>query len=305
MSEIGADWYKRDPRRFLGGVRGLPAKELCVYTIVLDLIYDGGGRCPNDPKWISGWIEDMGPAAVRKAISSLVDRGKLRLSGDDLTNDLAVKLAKTRAETKENRRKSGEKGGKKSADLRRKSSDSTGRSNDNNDIGQASASTPVQPDKIREDKNPPNPPEGGTGDAEVLTLFPDPPPVRDRFEDFWSAWRSSPHKNRKADARKKFERLLLNHSADVLIDGAERYMASREGQDPKYDVNPANWLAQERWQEAPQPSGPAGFVPSFPLEVPVPPRNPLDPQPHDMAVQINRINKQAWMKKQKMAGRSA
>lgn len=154
------------------------------------------------------------------------------------------------------------------------------------------------------DNIPPNPPRGETGDRVVLELFPNAPPPRDRFEDFWDVWRRSPHKNRKADARKKFNRLLRNHSAELLIDGAKRYMAARQSQDPNYDMCPSNWLAQERWQETPEPAKPTGFVPSFPLELPVPPRNPNDPGPHDLAVMTNRINRRAWMEKQRAAGQA-
>lgn len=142
----GSDWYKRDPQSYLGGVQGLSAKEHAVYSVVLDLIYAHGGSVNNDPRWIAGWISDMGAAAVRKAIASLVERGKLMIEEDQISQ----KRAKTEAKTKENlrktARKNGKKGGKKSSELRSVS-------NKNKDLGEATAKSENQADKIREEKN--------------------------------------------------------------------------------------------------------------------------------------------------------
>ena len=81
----GSDWYHRYPQAFLGGVQGLSTSEHCVYSIVLDLIYAHGGSVNNDPSWISGWVSDMGGAATRTAIKSLVEKGKLIIDGDQIT----------------------------------------------------------------------------------------------------------------------------------------------------------------------------------------------------------------------------
>ncbi|MEL7299352.1 MAG: DUF1376 domain-containing protein [Pseudomonadota bacterium] len=129
----GADWYKRDPVAYLGGVQGLSAKEHAVYSVVLDLIYQHGGAINDDPKWISGWISDMGSAAVRTAISALVQMGKIERENGLLTQKRARNEAKTREKLRETRAKLGEKGGVSSAVSRRASSQ-------NNDLGQAIAS---------------------------------------------------------------------------------------------------------------------------------------------------------------------
>lgn len=81
----GSEWYKRDPQAYLGGVQGLSSKEHAVYSVVLDLIYVHGGSVNNDPKWIAGWISDMGSAAVRKAIHSLCERGKISIENGKMT----------------------------------------------------------------------------------------------------------------------------------------------------------------------------------------------------------------------------
>jgi len=88
----GMKWYRRNPLKFLGGVQGLRSRELAIYTVVLDLIYMHGGSINNDPKWISGWISDVGSAACRRAIDELLERDLLELDGDKLTNQWARKM---------------------------------------------------------------------------------------------------------------------------------------------------------------------------------------------------------------------
>lgn len=112
----GSEWYKRDPQAYLGGVQGLTAKEHAVYSVTLDLIYQHGGSVNNDPKWIAGWISDMGAATVRKAIQSLVEKGKLGVEGDQITQ----KRAKNQAKTRENLTETAGKNGKKAVKNQRK-----------------------------------------------------------------------------------------------------------------------------------------------------------------------------------------
>ncbi len=198
----GANWYQREPHAYLGGVRGLPAKLHAVYSVVLDLIYDGGGECPNDPKWISGWFSDLGPASVRRAISDLCDIGKLAVEGDFLTNKRATIEAKTDRETREKRRESGRKGGQISGERR---SEKTMANNDINDLFQASASTENEPEKSREEKKEKREPTGSPKKATRLSedwTLPKPwgewavdegldeQEVRDQadvFRDYWIA----------------------------------------------------------------------------------------------------------------------
>lgn len=147
MSSVGLDWYKRQPVAFLMDVQGLSAKELAVYSIVIDLLYVHGGVIQNDPKFISGYIRDMGSAAVKTALKGL-DANKnitLTISKTEITQKRARIQSETKSKLSETRTVSGKKGGEKSAEKR-------AASKDNNDLGQASASSKIQPDKIREDK---------------------------------------------------------------------------------------------------------------------------------------------------------
>lgn len=162
----GLEWYRREPVAFLGGVQGLTSKEIAVYTIVLDLIYQHGGEINNDARWIAGWIDDMGPAAVRNTIESLVDKGKIFIQDD---TKISQKRAENEVKTQNERRKtksvSGRLGGVQSGISRSESSK-------NNDLNEATASQSgeqIREDKIRED-NPLTPFDGKRFGNPVLAL---------------------------------------------------------------------------------------------------------------------------------------
>lgn len=104
MSRRGERWYSREPRAFLEGVRHLTEREIAVYAIVLDLIYDGAGETYDDPKHIASYFSDLGSAAVRNAIDKLVAAGKLTRDDGLLTNCRAKNEVKTQEELAENRR---------------------------------------------------------------------------------------------------------------------------------------------------------------------------------------------------------
>ena len=169
----GADWYKRDPAAYLGGVQGLTAREHAVYSVILDLIYAYGGSVNNDPRWIAGWISDMGAAAIRATIQSLAARGKLIVTETEIRQKRAENEVKTRENLRENRQKAGKKGGKNSAKSRAELKE-------NNEIGQANASTFAQP--IREEKRREEYGGGGSArerEAENHEISTDPPTFRE------------------------------------------------------------------------------------------------------------------------------
>ena len=152
MSGVGLEWYKRQPTAYLKDVQGLSMKEHAVFSVVLDLIYQHGGSVNNDPKFIAGWISDMGAAAVRRAISSLVERGMLMVEGDQLTQKRARSEAKTKQKPSENGEKTEEKHQKNSSDFE-------GAANENNDL------PPLE--KRREEKSKNTHPNGCGADAPV------------------------------------------------------------------------------------------------------------------------------------------
>ncbi len=141
----GMDWYQRDPVDFLGGVQGLPAREIAVYAVTLDLIYQHGGEINNDPGWIAGWISDMGAAAVRNALAGLVEKGKLQIEENgNIGQKRAKNEAKTRRKQSETNAENGKKGGISSGKSRAVSSK-------NNGLYEANASSENEAEKRREE----------------------------------------------------------------------------------------------------------------------------------------------------------
>lgn len=123
MSGMGLEWYKRESLAYLRDVQGLSTREHAVYSVILDLIYAHGGSINNDPSWVSGWISDMGAAAVRNTIESLVAREILRIVGGQITQKRAADQAKRR-----------ENSGKTQVKLGKNETFSGGEFNKNNDI---------------------------------------------------------------------------------------------------------------------------------------------------------------------------
>jgi uncharacterized protein YdaU (DUF1376 family) len=103
----GLPYYKAYPRDFVEGTIGMPFEVKCAYRVVIDLIYMQGGRLPDDARYISGHLG----CSVRKWKSirqTLVELGKLIVSGDFLTNYRADKeiesLSKLQEKQAENAR---------------------------------------------------------------------------------------------------------------------------------------------------------------------------------------------------------
>lgn len=158
MSAHGADWYKRYPDRFLGGIRQLTDRQIAVYAVVLDLIYMDGGETDDNVKFIAGHFANLGPSAVRKAVNDLVGHHKLIQSDGKLSNKLAKTEAKTKENLSETRARAGKKGGENSQDVSKKT-------NENNETDQASASLArVRGEEIREEKK--------EATAEIETALP-------------------------------------------------------------------------------------------------------------------------------------
>jgi hypothetical protein len=228
----GLDWYKRDPIAFLGGVQGMSARHIAVYSVVLDLIYQHGGGVHNDPKWIAGWISDMGAAAVRTTLCELIEMGKLTLSDDGfITQERAENQIKTQGKLRENRGKTGKKGGEKSAEKRAEA-------NKNNDLAEPSAQTQNQPEKRRVYISPLKPPTGGEPEG---------------FAEWWAAYPKRDGANPRKPALEKYALALRKGaSPDDMLRGLQAYAAEQKRQGKigtPYIAQAVVFLNQERWRD--------------------------------------------------------
>lgn len=141
----GLDWYQREQRSVLEAIRaaGMTDRQAAIYNIVLDLIYDGGGETPDDPKHIASYLSNVGAAAARTTVQQLVDMGKLFRVGGFLHQKRAENQAKTRRNLSETRAEIGRKGGISSGFSRRESSK-------NSNLTEANASSNREAGKEKE-----------------------------------------------------------------------------------------------------------------------------------------------------------
>lgn len=94
-------WIKWFPGDFLGGVSELEPNEGWVYTVVLNLIYDGGGPWLLNLERLARRCR-MRPTSAQKALDALYDYGKLTLVDGHLSNGKAEKSLKSRQKVSEN-----------------------------------------------------------------------------------------------------------------------------------------------------------------------------------------------------------
>lgn len=200
----GLPWFKCYPRDFREGMTGLTVDERGAYATVLMLIYERGAPVPDDATWLAAqlWVSVK---AWNKIRASLIVKRRLfavNVNGVDSLMDerAANELAKT-SDLCSARSEAGKAGGKRSASKRAEKSsenaaqndgtpNSPATSNENSDLGQASASelvnqTPsndqpdiqtirigsvVPPDGETTGGKPPRDPDGKAWDEAVVVL---------------------------------------------------------------------------------------------------------------------------------------
>lgn len=138
----GSGWYKRNPKRFIGGVIGMGAALIGCYSVIIDLIYEHEGSIPNDHRWIGGILGE----SVRQTgamVKELIQRGKLTVNSDGrLENGRATKVLASRS-------KSPEKVREKSAKPKDNERAPEPAPRKNNDLGRTDK---TRRDKIRSEK---------------------------------------------------------------------------------------------------------------------------------------------------------
>lgn len=108
-------------------------------------------------------------------------------------------------------------------------------------------SLPPAPSPSPDKEIPPAPPKENN-----LFLFSEPPSqprvsgVREIFENRF--WKRFPNKVGKADASKAFSKALTRIDIETMMIGLERYASKT---DDRPWCNPATWLNQDRWTDAP------------------------------------------------------
>lgn len=209
----GLPYYKAYPRDFIEGTIGMPFEVKCAYRVVLDLIYMQGGNLPDDPRYISGLLG----CSIRKWKSlrdDLVERGKIQVSGEFLTNYRAEKELETLAKLQETKREN-RAGFNKNKDIQKRPSDHT----------------EPEPDTYKDDTNV----SSRRSDADQ------------GFDDFWEIW---PSKKNKQNARKAWRKLSIDDKRSAY--SAVRAGWFDQWQTASRDANPihaSTFLNSRRWED--------------------------------------------------------
>lgn len=93
-------WVKWEPAAFLNGISGMPAEQIGVYALVLNLIYDNEGPIKDDRPKIARRCY-MRPTSFEKVLMSLCDDGKLTVADGMISNPRAEKELEKRTKVVE------------------------------------------------------------------------------------------------------------------------------------------------------------------------------------------------------------
>lgn len=243
-------WYKRNGGDFVYSTMDLDLEPRCVFSLLLDLIYDSGGPISDDERWLSALCR-VSLRKWRSLKTQLIERGHIHVSAGRIHNARAERELADRAEQARKHAENGAKGGRKRAEnvvqIARKFAESDIERNENNELAQAGLKHRARVPESRYKNLPPIVPHGGTA----------APPDEDAavdvdFEKFWQVFPAG-RKQDKLKALRMFRDIVSGRrggviaSAGDLLAAAERYAAARAGQDPQFTKAPCNWLKDGAW----------------------------------------------------------
>lgn len=295
------DFYRHDIVGWMDGTEGLDHLEYRAYHVICELIYLNEGPITFNPRGIAGRC-NMRLDHLRRAVSSLVEKGKLRMAEDLLSND---RCGRELDLIRQNRRNAA-KGGRGSS--RRAKNGSSANANDayananasSENVNASSANTNGAY-AIGDDDKPLKYNDARTAPltykvslleesrVEELTLLASErevpkkgtgKPIRDAaFERFKAAYPRRDGSQDWAKAREVFDRhLAADVDAEDIIGGAQRFAADvrRRGDEGTRFVKQARtWLNGKLWQEFPAtaagataPSGSGKALPPPPPDWP-------------------------------------
>lgn len=113
-------WYKRYPADFIAATLEMSLEEKGAYSIVLDLMYDKGGRIPDDSAWIAR-VCGCSTRRWNQIRDRLIEAGKIEERGDWLTNKRVKNELKLSEQEYEELSAAGRKGAEKTNEKRAES----------------------------------------------------------------------------------------------------------------------------------------------------------------------------------------
>ncbi|WP_244426611.1 YdaU family protein [Sinorhizobium sojae] len=222
-------WIRFFPSDWLAGTRGMSAVETGVYITLVATMYERCEPIPEDHARLAR-LCGASNSAFKKALDTLVDEGKITRVGGGLWNDRVEKEQVYLSEKSEV--------GSKAARARwNKKDNENNNSNDANALPTHSEGNANQKPDTRIDSS----------SLRSEERAPAPKPnFKAEFEShFWPIY---PNKVGKPKALEAFIKARSKADLETIMAGLRRYVAKT---DDRPWCNPATWLNQERWGDAP------------------------------------------------------
>jgi len=212
------------PDEFIAGVVGMTPAEIGVYWLVCSLIYSTGAAIPQDDERLRALRCD--PRTTRAVIASLVAKGKIEIG---LTDEMMVRRCHKEIESARRRiqlsAEAGSRGGRPAV-----------RMQENQPLNHGDLSSP---EKASPSPLPPPSP--------IIPLNPPKGPTYS--EDFLAFWQVYPHKVGKDAAWRAWQKRKDRPEFEDIRTAVQKYIAAKPV-DREF-CNPATWLNQGRWNDAP------------------------------------------------------
>lgn len=231
MSEM--PWIRFFPSDWLAGTRGMTAAETGIYITLIATMYERKEPIPEDHKRLAR-LCGATVSTFRQVIDALTLDDKIQRTESGLWNERVEKEINFRDEKSEV--------GRQAADARwSKKSNKNKRQNDANAMQAQSERNANQKSEAREDVN-------TSSNVRAKSEF-----------DLW--YEHYPHKVQRGAAEKAFPKALKQSSLQNLIDGVQRYIASKPSD--RAFQNPATWLNGKGWLDQPATVSARGSPPPF------------------------------------------
>lgn len=218
-------WVKWFAGDFLNGIADLEPNQIAVYSVVLNLIYDGEGPTTDNADRIARRC-NMRPTTCKKAIDELVQMGKLIRRDGCLSNSRCEKEIKSRQ------------------NLAQKSAESA---------RSRWANRPEKPNENNDGSMRPHMPEECDPDAyqkpEARYKKETPPnPLKGEFDEFYQAY---PRREDRKAAERAYRTARKSATHAQIMAGLAGYVAEKRGAERQFIKLPATWLNAAAWENTP------------------------------------------------------
>lgn len=221
-----SDWYKMNPIDWNSGTDGLTLEQEAAYLRLCHAMYISEGPIKDNNFVLCGLFR-CNDRKAKRLLFELISAGKILVENGLISNRRALEVISDRRRVAVERKSAGIRGGLESGKSRSKSLL-------NKETDKPIASVQNEPDKIRIDKIN-NTPSLRSGVAREDS----------KFSEFWKLY---PSKVGKGAAEAAFSKAIKLVGFEEMMIGLRLYVNKT---DDRQWCNPATWLNQKRWADAP------------------------------------------------------